>query len=161
MANVYGISGVSLNFRQQVTGTGASGSLTIPATSPTPVTFTSGTGNMQVDAPFSSGPSTATGSPVTYDLTNLSGALGTVSMTSLKMFHFTNLSTTYSVNVGGGTDAMPFGLSAATVETVQPGGTIYRVAPNGGYPVTSGSTNMITIDPGSNTVQYSMTVVGV
>jgi hypothetical protein len=157
----YGDFQVYLSFRQGYSGTGASGLLTLPASPPAVVSLTSGSGAGQIQQQPFSVIATATASPVTLDLTTLTGIFGTFGFAGLKMIYFKNLDSTHTISLGGGTDAMPFGLVSATAETVQPGGVIFRVAPATGWTVTSGSTNNLLIDPGANTVAYELFLVGV
>jgi hypothetical protein len=156
---VYGDYQVYLNFRQSFSGTGLSGLLTVPAQSPSLQNLTSGTGANEVDNIYSV-ITTAAATTTTLDLTNLTTPTGTVDFTSVKLAYFTNLDPTNSIVFGGGSNDQTFGNSTIDI-TVPPGGVVFFVNPGTGWTVTSGSTNEVTINPGSHTIQYQLVIVGV
>jgi len=102
----------------------------------------------------------AAGGNITFTLSALVGALGTVAMTKVLAFVFLNKSTTDSVTVGAA--ALHPWAPLATAETVGPGGALVLLVPVSGLTVTSGSSDQVKIDAtgAGAAVPFSLTVLG-
>lgn len=101
---------------------------------------------------------------ITYDLTSLTGVLGTVSFSTIKMIYISNNGTTdgQDLTVGNATTA-PFSgwlSSGTTTEKVRSNGFMLKFAPGTGLAVSVGTSQNLKIDAGANTLGYTIICIG-
>jgi hypothetical protein len=104
--------------------------------------------------------SLASSSSVTFTLSALTGALGSVAFSNILVIYFRNLSTTDSVTLGGAA-THPWG-PLATGITIPPGGIYALAAPATGWSVTAGVADQIKVATGvvSNPVPFALELHG-
>lgn len=126
------------------------------------LSFTNGTGAGKVNERWTKG-ATATAAAVTYTLSSLTDALGrTIAFTKVRALLIVNKGTNALTVGDAGTNpwVAPFGGATQTV-TVPAGGALLLLAPDAsGLAVTASSSDQLKIDPGANTVEFEISIVG-
>lgn len=156
-------------FETFTSGLAAGGIPTVWPNVTTNVEYTNGTGDNQVDKVFhvKAGSVTAS-SAVTYDLSGsltnpIDGASVVFVEIAVLAIRNTSASGSGSLKVGGGSNqwVTPFG-AAGDLVNVRPGGVLILAAPydGGGYAVTAGTGDILTIDATTGTCTYDLIVIG-
>lgn len=120
-------------------------------------TFAEGTADNELNKVFSKTATLAISTPVTFDLSALASASGSVALTKLRKLLIRNLSATHALLVGGGTDPIPLFPSAITLP---PGGIFFGVFPIGASVAIGGSSDQLKLDPSTNAVPYLIEISG-
>ena len=126
--------------------------------------YLNGTGGEQADIWFTD-KRTVVAAPETIDLRQLPSAIvdafgGNVSFTSLKEIVIFNTETAAGKNLTLSGGAMT-AFGAGGNETVGPRGIFHRSSPVDGFPIIAGTGDLLTIDPGVNTIIYHIILLGV
>lgn len=127
-------------------------------------TYTHGTGANQANEDWDD-QRTVTAASENLDLAGgITNGFGrTVTFTSVKELFIKNTSTTSGENLTISGSFMDNELLGGTTPTMVlgPGGVFHVASPIDGYAVAAGTDDIITIDPGSDTIIYDIEIVGV
>lgn len=167
MASVTGsVSAVASFTRTDTLTTGATDQqkAVLPANS-APMEFTSGTGISQVNKLWVRTVSLSASTPVTLDLTALTGGVGDTSFAAIKSITFINHET-----AGGGKD-VTVGAAASTPFTGPLGGTTPTIDVQAGTSLpwvnpeaagwACGTNKNLKLDPGANAITLSLVIAGI
>jgi len=127
----------------------------------------SGTGDAMADLSFSDRRSAAAAADAIDLRGSLVGAFGNVlSFVEVKLILIVNRATTstHVLSVGAGSNPAFSGLFGATGDIIKvaAGGTFLWIAPydGSGLLTTAGTADILTIDPGANTISYDIVILG-
>ncbi|MGE4196028.1 MAG: hypothetical protein AB7G11_02745 [Phycisphaerales bacterium] len=130
-----------------------------------PLSFTNGTGAMQLNKFWIRKVALSASTPVTLDLTALTSGQGDTSFAAVKFLAIYNETSTatYTVVVGNGTNPFAGPLSAGTTTiTIDPLGSVtFFSRTAAGWAVTNSANDGLKLDPGGNAVNVTVCIGGI
>jgi hypothetical protein len=129
--------------------------------SSTYLAYGSATTTAEANAFYQVSDTISTSSPAVHDLTTMEDPDGAAfSFSVAKVVSIRNTSSSASVQIGSGTYAWPFGASGTVpVTTIPAGGSLCFFSPLSGFPVATGSANIV-LSTTSATATYELLVIG-
>ena len=124
--------------------------------------FTNGTGTDQVNSRFHD-TRTVTGAPENLDLAGgITDSFGVViTFTTVKLLFIHNKATTTANTLSIEGSFVNNGIVTASEDLVLgPDGILFLTSPMDGYTVTAGTGDILTVDPGANTITYDIVIAG-